>query len=95
MNNRRRYIRKYMIGMLAAALAAAVTPAEALKAEAPENVSAQADPADADLSKITLISKNGAVPRYSTDKKTSWELEVTNTNEQGTPEVENIVIKMI
>ena len=93
MNNRRRYIRKYMIGMLAAALAAAVTPAEALKAEDPENVSAQADPADADLSKITLISKNGAVPRYSTDKKTSWELEVTNTNEQGTPEVENIVIK--
>ena len=50
MSNKRRYIRKYMIGMLAAALAAAVTPAEALKAEAPENVSAQADPADADLS---------------------------------------------
>lgn len=97
MRNRKRYIRKYMIGMLTAVLAVSLAPSEPLRAGAPEDVSAQADttpgPAAADVNKITLTSKNGAVPRYSTDKKTSWELSVANNNDLAAPTVSNIVIK--
>lgn len=93
MSSKRRYIRKYITGILAAVMVVALMPSERLRAEEAENVSAQTDPSDADVNLIALSSKNGAVPRYSTDKKTLWVLSVTNNNVPGTKKVEDIVIK--
>lgn len=93
MSNKRRYIRKYMIGMLAAVMMTALAPTERLRADgSPEQSTeeAQADSA-VDLSNITLSSKNNLVPKYTAGGKTEWKLTVTNNNSNG--DIEEIVVK--
>lgn len=87
MNSKRRYIKKYIVGIMAAVMAAALIPAENAKAE---TMDTQAEDA-VDLSNIELRSKNGVVPQYTAGSKTEWKLTVTNKNSNG--DIEDIVVK--
>lgn len=90
MKGKRRYIRKYIIGMLAAVMAVSLLPLDRVMAEGELDVNVQADP-QVDLSNITLSSKNNLVPKYTAGSKLEWKLTVTNNNSNG--DIEDIVVK--
>lgn len=88
MNRGKKYARKYITGILAAVMAAALVPFGAVKAE---DETPQTDTVEIiDINNITLESKNGMVPVYQPGVETEWVLTVTNHNPQP---VENVVVQ--